>query len=451
VSLNFVYLTIKKKLSGDGMRNNRISFLFVLKTAFSSISSVRMLNFLMVLVCFLACFWQETKAVEVDTVWMRQTWDVLSISFHPSSQFFAVGNSGGYVGIWDVNTATEIKKYQGYSSGNVSFSKNGKYLLVTCETPDKDFNNGFKIYDFLNDSLVFSLKTSFNPILKAVLSKDEETVVFGGSNTIEIWNYLTNKRILKYDTSGLGGLMCLDYSPDGTHIAFSDAGSGRKLRFLNVLTNKIENEYPIGQYGKIKYSNDGTKIAYTSPDAGEAIKIMDVNSKQILASIPGYPQGVGKMVFSSDDKYLVYTYGDLHVFDLETKKESYIYDYETTFQNLSISNDKKYFASNAGPYLFLLNAHFETNLVNENLLNINAKLLYPNPTAGSVTLKSEKPISKILLINEAGATIKELDVSQIQICEGQLTFSIDDLSQGFYLCKAIGAGFTETYKIAVVK
>jgi len=395
----------------------------------------------------LACFWQETKAVEVDTVWMRQTWDITSISFHPSSQFFAVGNSGGYVGIWDVKTGIEIQKYQGNTNSIVKFSKTGKYLLVTNEFIDFNTGNNLICYDFQNDSIVFELKTNYNPYLKTTISSDEQKVVAGGSNTIEIWDIITKKRIFRYDTTGFGGIMDLDISTDGKIIAFSDAGSQRKLRLLNVELNKILFECPIGQYGKLKFSNDGTKLAFTSADSDEAIKIMDVNSKQIIASIPGYPQGVNDIIFSSDDKYLIYSYGQIIVWDLVNKE--ILKNYPGSFHYLSASNDNKYIAGNIGNYLCLLNFQKEISVRENNLLK--ATLLFPNPSTVFVTLKSDKLISKILLINEAGATIKELDVSQIKISDGQFTFSIDDLYQGFYLCKVFGAGFTETYKIAVVK
>ncbi len=354
---------------------------------------------LLVLVVFVNTF-LKLEATEPDTVWMRQTQDVLGISFHPSSQFFAVGGNGAYVGIWDVNTATQIKKYQGYSGGNVFFSKTGKYLVQSS-------NTGFRVYNFLTDSIILSKDNypEFSSI-KVAMSSDEKYFAVANILGLTIWDLQTGKiikeidSVIKDDKRIQPLIWQLEFSPDGIHLAFSvahgDTLRQEKLRFLNLSDFTIDYECPIGWHTKLKYSNDGTKIAFTSPDPGEAIKIIDVKTKQKLASIPGYESGVGKMVFSSDDKYLIFSYGQIIVWDLINNKM--LKNYPGGFHYLSSSNDNKYIAGNIGNYLCLLN-FLKNDGVQENS-PIKANNIFPNPSDKNIlNLTFELTKSGITTIN----------------------------------------------------
>ena len=389
-------------------------------------------------ILLMLCCMVVQAAQDIDTVWMRQTQsDILSVSFHPSSQFFATGNTQWYAGMWDVNTGTETKKYTNYPGGNVFFSKTGKYL-VQASTTGSGVNDstGFQIHDFTNDSLMMTFKGVFNPIMRIAMSSDEENIAVGGSNTIEIWNIKNNQSIFKYDTSGLGGILNLDYSPDGSHIAFSVAGPNKKLRMLNIITKKIDFEYPIGSNAVLKYSNDGTKIAFTSADSGEAVKIMDVNSKQIIDAIPGASYGISSIVFRKDDKYIILPAGDIYVYNLEEKKFTYIYAYESSFHNLSVSEDNKYFATSIGNDLFLLNACFEPTSVPQKENIINATIVYPNPANNNiinllfVLVESSNTIINIYDIN--GQNVKKIENKYLPFGSYLYTVDLSTITNGSY-------------------
>ena len=116
--------------------------LFILSTVLS------VLSFLLLIP---ETFCQPILPTVIDTAWVRQTWDITSIAFHPNSQIMAVGNIGNYVGIWDVTTGFEIQKYQGGTPWTVFFSKTGKYIV-------HGGNEGYFIRDFANDSIIFEYK-----------------------------------------------------------------------------------------------------------------------------------------------------------------------------------------------------------------------------------------------------------------------------------------------------
>ena len=388
------------------------------------------------------------KAIEVDTAWMRQTLGggILSISFHPSSQFFAVGNEGNYVGIWDVNTATETKKHEGYASNYVYFSKTGKYLVQAN-------NNGFRIYDFMKDSLILS-KDGYPDFsyLATSMSYDERFFVAGNRLGLTIWEVATGNKvfetdsIIRNDLRFHGSISTIEFSPDGTHLVFStfhgDTLRNEFLRFINLSDYTIDYKCPIGMNYKFKYSNTGTKIAFASPDSGEAIKIMDVNTKQIISTIPGISEGVGKIVFSSDDKYLVFTYSEeIITWNIILNKLNKSYYTEPSgylfSPNCDISINQKYIAGNSGSYLYLFNFNGDANIIENNV--ISATLVYPNPSDKdklSLTfnlIKSEQ--TEINIFSIEGRIVQEIENKYLFEGSHSYSVNISDLSNGTYFIK----------------
>jgi len=388
---------------------------------------------------------QPKPEVFIDTVWMRQTWDITSMSFHPSSQFFAVGNEGKYVGIWDVQTGTETKKYNGFESRNVFFSKSGKYLI-------QGNNRGFIIWDFTSDTSIFSWFGSDDySSFSLSMSTDERLIATGGRNYIKIWDIQTKKLLKTIDTTILKpnppntnfiDVLKLDFSPDGKLLAFpystSDKEQTQDIIIYNLQDNKIEYRKNLGNYGRIKFSNDGTKISYTSTDAGEAIKIMDVNTKHILATIPGFPQGVTKIVFSSDDKFLVFTYSTkILIWNLVEGKLKDTFTTEPPgyfIENCDISNDQKYLAGNSGSVLILWNFHKDVGVPIVNTLK--GTMIFPNPAEKNTLnltfdlIKSE--MTTIKIFNIKGQLVKEIDNSYLFQGNHQYTINLSDLVNGSY-------------------
>ena len=354
----------------------------------------------------LICIVAEAQPL-IDTVWTRQEHgDVLSVSFHPSSQFFATGNPKWFAGMWDVKTGIETQKYSGYPGGNVFFSKTGKFLVQAS-------NSGFQVHDFTNDSLIIK-KDGFPDFsyLNIAMSTDEKFIATGDGLILTIWNLETGEKIkeinpiIKNDTRPQPLIHQIEFSPDGTHIAFTmihadDLPDG--IRFINLSTDSIDFEYPTGDYYRFKYSNDGTKIAFTSANEGECIKIMDINTKQIIATIPGIPEAVDQIRFSSDDKYLIYTYGKIIVWDIE--KNEIFKTYPGGFSHIDVSQDNKYIAGGIANYLFLLNFIGSSEVPIAKI--INETIVYPNPTNNIVTINTDcsSPQVNYKILNQSGQVL----------------------------------------------
>ena len=399
---------------------------------------------LLKLILFLLLFagiLQEAKSFEVDTVWMRQTWPITSISFHPNSEIIAVGNEGKYIGIWDVKTGTEIQKYkQGTIPWTCFFSNSGKYIVYGG-------NWGYFIRNFDTDSLIFSYTS---PAVVA-LSKDERYFATAyNNNSISIWDLQTGEKIKQLDSIikinvPESSVSFIEFSPDGSHIAcgtyYSKPNSDDRLVLINLADMKIDYNCRIGDWCYFKYSNDGTKIAYTSPDSGEAIKIMDVKTKQIIATIPGFPQGVGEIVFSSDDKYLLFTYSEeIKVWDIVLNKLNKSFYFEPRFlfaPSCDFSINQKYIAGTSGGYLLLFNFNGSANIIENNM--ISATLVYPNPSDNNLLnltfslIKSNQTEINIFSLN--GQTIKGIENKYL--FEGSHSYSVNtsDLPNGSYFLK----------------
>lgn len=283
--------------------------------------------------------WDWTSQADPREVSLQDTGrlrrGVTSLDFAPDGQTLAVGLSG-YGGVLLIDATSgvitgEFALDQPRSWGHmrdVVFSPDGRRLAATR---DRNNGGGVLIWNPATKEHVCTLETAYDGATDLTFSQDGKMLagISSWSNTLEVWDLRTNRKILGDRPAHDAGPSCIRFlgkgrtiataSDDGT-MRFWETRSGRQTRVLSH--PKDEDRYRTPWIRAFAASPDGTLVVSSSLD--DSVRLWDVTSGRQIYKLPGHGRlgGQRELAFSPDSKRFV-SWGDdmrVYVWDVATGK-----------------------------------------------------------------------------------------------------------------------------------
>jgi WD40 repeat protein len=250
--------------------------------------------------------------------------EVHCVAFSPDGNSFAVGTHQSKLLIYNLKAEKWIQKtFSKDRIFDVEFSPNGQYILST------ESSNYVELWDAKTGDLVQVMQGRGMICQKGGFSPDNKTIVAGGGIGLKYWEIPSGKIIPVFDdleyepesTPKPTKVNSAFFSPDGKWILtlydgdynrpeFSDFPriqvwdlQGRRIQKLDGLSGGISTVFSPDQ----KYILTAAEHhEYSDLDVNKGtINVWEMSSGKLLSTLPAHLNGVQKISFSSDGKYLV--------------------------------------------------------------------------------------------------------------------------------------------------
>jgi len=379
--------------------------------------------------------------------------EVTKIMFLPdSNRILVVGKTDFY--FFEVKTGALIKQiHTNREYNDVAVSSDGKFMF-SLEGVKFDLESYQPI-----DTIKSFGSSIFNPNI-ASISADGLYVYYGGdvsgkqfpdSNFVEISTEdLKVKRILTIDKY----VQVVITSPDNRYIVIGDLQTlqiydRKTLSYIKTLFGD-----PPTHINYTRFNRDGSVLGVGTNDS---VYIFDMKKIELLGNF-NFNQCVNSFDFFTEKNIILVGYSYLaeyigHFWIINASDLKNIFPlFHFLYRAggfLNISSNERFILSYGYPAsIFLFNNPLLTSVQEK---DTHEELLYPNPTTGRVTIKSTFPIERIVLSNQTGLIVKEINNSLIIQGNGFISFSVSELPVGTYLCTVQGYGDSKTYKLIVMK
>ncbi len=233
-----------------------------------------------------------------------------SLIFSENGEQLAVGNSCGYVELYDINKNSKICSFKGHSArvGVVSWNKNilssgsKDYSIITrdirCKNDDENIIKKF----YGHNQEVCGLKWSFDGNLLAS---------GGNDNKLMIWSLHSNKPLM-CNNEHLAAVKAIAWSPHRHNILASGGGTADKtIRFWN--TNNFEQISKIdtgSQVCNLVFSKTSNELASTHGYSLNQIITWKLPNMEKQITLTGHSYRVLYLSLSPDGQSIVTAAGD---------------------------------------------------------------------------------------------------------------------------------------------
>ena len=233
-----------------------------------------------------------------------------SLIFSENGEQLAVGNSCGYVELYDINKKSKICSFKGHSArvGVVSWNKNiissgsKDYSIITrdirCKNDDENIIKKF----YGHNQEVCGLKWSFDGNLLAS---------GGNDNKLMIWSLHSNKPLM-CNNDHLAAVKAIAWSPHKHNILASGGGTAdRTIRFWN--TNNFEQISKIdtgSQVCNLVFSKTSNELASTHGYSLNQIITWKLPNMEKKTTLTGHSYRVLYLSLSPDGQSIVTAAGD---------------------------------------------------------------------------------------------------------------------------------------------
>ncbi len=236
---------------------------------------------------------------------------VVGVAHSPTNSWVASAGLDCMVRLWDVNTAKEIRTFQGHRTWvrAVVFSQDGRWLFSSCGGSDSggklwggdDFS--IRMWDVECGTQERSFVGHTDPVVGLAVNNDATRLLScGDDETIRLWNVATGKeeRCFKGHVSHVRSVA---FSPDARH--FISGGHDMVLRVWDVGSGEIVGrcEGHSHHVMSVTYSPGSKFIASGSKDT--TIRIWDAHTFKETRRLMAHRNQVWSIAFSLDGRFLL--------------------------------------------------------------------------------------------------------------------------------------------------
>jgi WD40 repeat protein len=385
-----------------------------------------------------------------DVVWMKYAHWIRQVQFSPDSKLILTSN-GGQLYLHDVVTQETVREFSLMS--NPRFTPDGKYIVGFLSPNEYITENELVILDIEKWEVRTDIEAPLHNIFSYDISSDGKKIIatYYQKYEFSIWDIESGQieRTVVFHPDDTANTLWIDisnihYGKDDKTIIYTRRkavpAAGPELRKIYSSTHIIdavtgEELFKLNKSGTLTFSNNKTMIAEHGLDKNVSFRLVNSENWNELLTIPGLPEYVSGISFSSDDKFLVYSGGtQIVIYDILLQKIIYTYN-SGTVTGLDASKDDKYIATGNGDKVCLFNAKYGTTSVYEPESIVGFKT-YPNPTnTNSINFEFDLLTSgetEIQLFDLTGRMVKIIENKFLDAGNQKYEIDINGLSNGQY-------------------
>ncbi|MCB0176298.1 MAG: WD40 repeat domain-containing protein [Anaerolineae bacterium] len=188
---------------------------------------------------------------------------ITSVRFSPDGTQVLTTSEDNSVRLWDVETATEIRRFYGHSRDVLSaaFSPDGKTIVSASGSPfniTNEPNNTVRLWNTDTGVEIRRFEGHLEKVNSVDFSPDGQTIVTGSDDlTIRLWNVNSGQEIKRFDDIGI--VKAVTFSPDGQKIA--SISWDTNVRIWDVVSGKEIHHFESMNLPKtVDFSSDGQRI-----------------------------------------------------------------------------------------------------------------------------------------------------------------------------------------------
>jgi len=241
-----------------------------------------------------------------------------------------------------------------YYGGSVTFSADGKSLIVAAEKRVKDATEtAIAFYDAESGKSLRTIPTKWNVLSLIVPTADGRLIAAGTvgadddddpNGSVEILDAASGEVQKTFP------VVASSISPDGRWMAsFDNAGTYHPVLW-NLNDGKRAHDLTVQNASHVVFRPDGQEVAITHGDS-KAIDFVSTSTGKLTKSLPGGDYGLATAVYSADGKFLAagsYSYGTIKVWDLASIREQVTLYGQSPVQSVTFSPEGKMLAATSG-------------------------------------------------------------------------------------------------------
>ena len=411
-------------------------------------------SFLFVVIFFVPFFLLAQE--ESDTVWTKNLWpeEVLNVLFSPVGNKVFVSTNTGNVHVYITVSGDLLNTVKGFGTFK-TFSPDNKYIYTTglCKIDANSYEPIDTLHNFGIDGY---------QIQDLDVTTDGDNLIFVGRETEGVQQQNWAIAIASTETMEIikhidypGGMNLLAVSPDEKYFATnwgdgkwdSDSKNGKLLLWdaqsFEFITIIDEWDDGASMY-QLKFSSSGKYLCLAK---GLYSRIYSTNDWKKLIDIEESEIGITTISFSKDENY-IFTgtprpeEDPAKIWHIETGTVLFEYLFSSQYDGLlssDVSSNNQFIIAGGVNHIYLFNAKWEDNDIEEINYDSFSLLLYPNPNHGEVEISYTLPqVGKVTIevVDQIGNLIKRFHLNGE---EGRNTFKIDtqNYSAGSYFIKLL--------------
>lgn len=273
---------------------------------------------------------------------------IRALAFSKDGKYLVAGVKGNVI-LFDTQKNQPLWEYKlGMSVRSVSISSEGNYIIAGSI----DGKIGF--FEKSKKEPIWTFQTN-QVVLNTSISSDGQYMTVGGDK-LYLFERKSNKPLWTYQPGNDGGtFFSVPISSDGNYIA---AGFGNKIALFERKSNKpLWTFQSGGTFESVTISDDGSYVTGGTHCPERKMFVFKRESKEPLWQKVVHDQAPPFVVSSSSDLKRIAvaidggseTYSNFYLFDRETEKPIWDYNYQNNpFNASAVSSDGKYIVGGAG-------------------------------------------------------------------------------------------------------